>query len=73
MTETIWIGKMNHIGRMRRGATPDLIAALEAIAAGQTDEIILKIHGRHQANPQIRWKESITKVVASVQNEPTGN
>ena len=69
VTETIWIGKMNHVSRMKHGASAEMITALEAIAAGQTDEIIQAIYERHQANPQIRWKESVTKILARTSNE----
>jgi DNA repair photolyase len=63
VTETIWIGKMNHLGRLAKNASPQLLTAIQGIEAGQTDAIIRAIHARHQANPAIRWKDSIRKVV----------
>jgi len=63
VTETIWIGKMNHLGRLLKNADAGLRAAFQHVEAGQTDDIILSIYERHKGNPQIRWKESIRKVV----------
>lgn len=63
VTETVWIGKMNHVGHMRNGASPEMLKALEIITAGQTDEIIKSIYERHKDNQKIMWKESITKVL----------
>ena len=63
VTETIWIGKMNHLGRLAKNASAQLLTAIQGIEAGQTDAIIRAIHARHQANPVIRWKDSIRKVV----------
>jgi DNA repair photolyase len=63
VTETIWIGKMNHLGRLAKGASAELLTAIEDIRAGQTDLIIRAIHARHKANPAIRWKDSIRRVV----------
>ena len=62
VTETIWIGKMNHIGRMKVD-TPELAEAVERIEAGQTTERIEKIYGRLNDIPQIRWKSSIKDIV----------
>jgi DNA repair photolyase len=63
VTETIWVGKMNHVGRLSINAGAGLQAALRQIEADQTDDIIQAIYQRHKGNPQIRWKESIRKVV----------
>jgi len=62
VTETIWIGKMNHIGRMKVD-TPELAEAVERIKAGQTTERIKEIYSRLNDIPQIRWKSSIRDIV----------
>jgi DNA repair photolyase len=62
-TETIWIGKMNHLGRLAKNADARLLAAIQQIEAGQTDDIIRSIYERHKGNPLIQWKASIKKVV----------
>jgi DNA repair photolyase len=63
VTETIWIGKMNHLGRVSKKADAGLRAALQQIEAGQTDDIIRSIYERHKGNPRVKWKASIKKVV----------
>jgi DNA repair photolyase len=63
VTETIWIGKMNHLRRFAKNADPQLLSAIQHVEAGQTDDIIRAIYHRHKMNPNIRWKASIKKVV----------
>jgi DNA repair photolyase len=63
VTETIWIGKMNHLGRLAKNADARLLSAIQHIEVGQTDDIIRAIYRRHKMNPNIRWKASIKKVV----------
>jgi DNA repair photolyase len=63
VTETIWIGKMNHLGRLAKNAEAKLQSALRQLGAGQTDVIIRSIYERHKGNPLIQWKASIKKVV----------
>ena len=63
VTETIWIGKMNHIKRLAKSADARLLSAIQHIEAGQTDGIIHAIYQRHKLNSKIRWKASIKKVV----------
>jgi DNA repair photolyase len=63
VTETIWIGKMNHLGRLAKNVDAGLKAALLQIEAGQTDDIIRSIFERYKGNPKIQWKASIKKVV----------
>ena len=63
VTETIWIGKMNHLTRLAKSADARLLSAIQHIEAGQTDDIIRTIYHRHKMNPNIRWKASIKKVV----------
>ena len=63
VTETIWIGKMNHLTRLAKNANPQLLSAIQHVEAGQTDDIIHAIYLHHKLNPKIRWKASIKKVV----------
>jgi DNA repair photolyase len=63
VTDAIWIGKMNHVGRISNHANGRIRSALQQIKAGQTDSIIKSIYERHKANPQIKWKKEIKKVV----------
>ena len=63
VTDSIWIGKMNHLTRLAKNADASLKAALLQIEAGQTDEIIRSIFERHKGNSKIQWKASIKEVV----------
>lgn len=61
VTETIWIGTMREIKRrVIPGTDP---AAIAAIRAGQTPEMIRAIHGRWKGHRKIRWKDSYRKVL----------
>jgi hypothetical protein len=62
VNDAIWIGKMNHLWRIRGGGDRAK-AEIERIKPGQTDEKICDIYDRHKDNPKIKWKESIKKVV----------
>jgi len=63
VTDSIWIGKMNHLERFGKGADLVLQQAINDIERGQTDTKIKEIYRRHKDNPIIEWKESIRKVV----------
>jgi DNA repair photolyase len=63
VTETIWIGKMNHISRISKYVDDATRNALAQLDARQSDAIIRSIYARHKDNPMIRWKESIRTVV----------
>lgn len=62
VTETIWIGKMNHLGRIKIDSD-EIAAAVDRVRKTQTDERILAIYEALKGNPQIRWKDSIRKIV----------
>ena len=63
VTESIWIGKMNHISSISKYVDEPTRKALAQLDAGQSDAIIKAIYARHKNNPMIRWKESIRAVV----------
>jgi DNA repair photolyase len=63
VTHSIWIGKMNHLGRFGKGSDKVLQQAIKEIKRRQTDSIIKSIYGRYKDNPMIRWKKEIKKVV----------
>lgn len=71
VTETIWIGKINHLigvtgrGRLDFNGHNDwatLIIANELIA-WQSDDNIMKLYEQYKNDSKIRWKESIKKVI----------
>lgn len=72
VTETIWLGKANHlIGKKGRGrlefngvATLEAIGRAKELISWQSDENIMELYNKYENNPMIRWKESIERVVA---------
>ena len=63
VTDAIWIGTMNHLGRLEKGSDMVLKQAIETIRQGQTDAKIKAIYRRHKNDPKIKWKKEIKKVV----------
>lgn len=63
VTHSIWIGTMNHLGRLEKGSDMVLRQAIETIRRGQTDAKIKAIYRRHKDNPMVKWKKEIKKVV----------
>jgi len=63
VTHSVWVGKMNHLGRFEKGSDMVLKQATDRIRQGQTDTIIRQIYERQKGNPLIRWKKEIKKVV----------
>lgn len=63
VTETHWIGKLNDLGRIKANS-PEVAAAIEKVRQGQTDSRIMDIYHELGHLPHIRWKDSISKVIA---------
>lgn len=63
VTDSIWIGKMNHLGRFKNVSDQHLRQEINRIELGQTDTAIKAIYRRYKNNPMIKWKDSIQKVV----------
>ena len=63
VTDSIWIGKMNHLEHFGKGADSVLQQAINDIERGQTDTKIKGIYLRHKDNSIIKWKDSIRKVI----------
>ncbi len=63
VTDSIWIGTMNHTGRFGKNSNPVLQQAIEKIRRGQAKSIIKAIYQRHKNNPMIKWKAEIKKIV----------
>jgi DNA repair photolyase len=62
-TDAIWIGKMNHLGRLEKNADLAMKRAIVKVRYDQTDSAIKSIYSRHRDNPMIKWKKEIKKVV----------
>jgi len=63
VTDTIWIGKMNNIGRRVPVETETDRLMVNAVRQGQTVQRIQAIYQALKDNPKIRWKESCKKVL----------
>jgi hypothetical protein len=71
ITDSLWIGEMNHIGRFSKYAGTRIQKELNRIRAGQTPRAIQKIYDRYKDNPMIKWKNGIKKIVGlSMATEP---
>jgi len=62
ITETIWVGKMNYLGRIHLDSY-ETAAALEKVKKSQSDDRILEIVQNLRDVPQVYWKDSIRAVV----------
>lgn len=62
VTETLWIGKMNYLGRIKIDSAK-AADAIEQVKTSQSDDRILGIYNSLAGIGQIRWKESIRRVV----------
>lgn len=66
VTESIWLGKMNFPQRRLKVngvLDTEMEKALANLLATQTDKNILNLYQLNKKNPNIKWKESIKKVV----------
>lgn len=71
VTDTIWIGKMNRIGRRVNADdwTNKERAFLHRVFDAQTNEFINDLYNRLKDRQQIRWKDSIKKVLGLPEEE----
>lgn len=77
VTETIWLGKINHlIGVNGRGRLdfnghndPQTLAKAAELIAWQSDNKIMQLYDRHKNDPKVMWKESIKKVINKLRNK----
>jgi DNA repair photolyase len=60
VTDTIWVGKMNHVRARVIGVQEDHIRALEK---GQTDDRIIELYQSLKHLEKVRWKDSIKAVL----------
>jgi DNA repair photolyase len=63
VNDAIWIGKMDHIEKLKENADTRLLKELEIIEFHQRDEMISAIYKTYKDNPKIKWKSSIKEVV----------
>ena len=66
VTDSIWLGKMNHLNTrlsLNGFKDQDTLRRAKELMDTQSDERIWGIYNRYKDNPQVKWKESIKKVV----------
>jgi len=71
VTETIWVGKINHlIGVKGRGRLdfnghndPETLLKAHELIAMQSDDKIIQLYEKFKTDPKIMWKESIKKII----------
>lgn len=63
ITHSIWLGKMNKIKRRVVCASGEMQKEVDRIKKGQCDERIFQLYHELAGMPQVRWKESVKKVI----------
>ena len=63
VTDSIWIGKMNHIESRVRIENEEDRLAVEKIKAGQTDICVNEIYEALKDETKVKWKESFKEVL----------
>jgi hypothetical protein len=63
ITDSFWIGEMNHIGRFSKYADTQIRDEANRIRAGQTPTALRDIYNRYKDNPMIKWKNGIKKIL----------
>jgi DNA repair photolyase len=66
VTDSIWIGKINRLRSILPQNCPnddDAFQRGEKLTASQNDTAIRALYARYKADPKIKWKDSIKKVV----------
>lgn len=63
VTDSIWIGKLNHVDKRVKVETEEDQEMVDMIVAGQTDERIHEIYEALKDEPKVKWKESFKEVL----------
>lgn len=63
ITDSFWIGEMNHIGGFSKYSGKQICNEVNRIRAGQTAAALQKIYDRYKDDPMIKWKNGIKKVL----------
>jgi hypothetical protein len=65
VSEDIWLGTMNHLTSIKKGADERLIQEIEIIENGQRPEMLATIYNSYKDNPKIKWKTDAWKKIES--------
>ena len=71
-TDSIWLGKMNHIGKNIVIDSPEMKAAVRRIENGQTKERIQVLYEVLKDNPKIKWKSCLKHIIGLPMNNTPG-
>ena len=66
VTDAIWLGKVNQMTtrlKMNGHSDEETMQRARQLIDSQSNGYIFELYKRHKDNPQIKWKESIKKVV----------
>jgi DNA repair photolyase len=63
VTESIWLGKMNHVRRRVQPKTREELEAVRQIEENQADDKVLAVYKLLKDEPLVRWLNSIRVVV----------
>ena len=63
VSEDIWLGTMNHLSWIKKGADKRLLDELAILVAGQTPDRLLTIDTIYGNNPKIKWKTEALKII----------
>jgi len=61
ITEDLWIGTMNQIGRLKKNADDRFLKEIQLIEKGQTPERLVELYQNLKDSPKIRWKDKARK------------
>jgi hypothetical protein len=71
-TDSIWLGKMNHIGKNIVIDSPEMKAAVRRIENGQTKERIQVLYEVLKDNSKIKWKSCLKHIIGLPMNNTPG-
>ena len=71
-TDSIWLGKMNHIGKNIVIDSPEMKAAVRRIENGQTKERIKVLYEVLKDSPKIKWKSCLKHIIGLPMNNTPG-
>jgi len=66
VTDSIWIGKLNSIGKRVKCENEKDVEMVRWLEQHQTDEWVMKVVETFEGDPLIRWKDSYRKVIERV-------
>jgi len=72
VTDSIWIGKMNHVEKRVKIENDEDREMADRIVAGQTDERVHEIYEALKDEPKVKWKESFKEVLGLETPEEPG-